>query len=143
MKPIAFEYLTDALKSLPSIGKKQAERIAYFLSLKDDKYISDFIERIRDAHDKIHFCKQCNNFSDGELCDICSNPSRDKTKLTIVSSIEDLQKIEDTNSYTGLYFVLNGEVNVKTKTNLEPQIIKQLIELFKTHQYKEILLATN
>jgi recombination protein RecR len=143
MKPVAFEYLTDALKSLPGVGKKQAERIAYFLSLKDDKYISDLIERVHDAHEKIHFCKQCNNFAANELCDICANSLRDQTKLTIVSTIEDLQKIEDTNSYTGLYFVLNGEVDIKSKTNIDSKIIKQLMELINKKHFSEMLLATN
>jgi recombination protein RecR len=143
MKPVNFEYLVDALKSLPGVGKKQAERIAYFLSLKDDKYISDLIQRIHEAHEKIHFCKQCNNFATNELCDICSNPSRDQTKLTIVSSIEDLQKIEDTNSYTGLYFVLNGEIDIKSKTSIDSKTVKQMMELFKAKNFKEVLLATN
>ncbi|MDR3330276.1 MAG: recombination mediator RecR [Mycoplasmataceae bacterium] len=143
MKPITFEYLVDALKSLPGVGKKHAERIAYFLMLKDDKYIQEFIERLRDSHEKIHFCRQCNNFADGELCDICSNSSRDQDKLCVVSSIEDLKKIEETGSYSGLYYVLQGEIDVKTKQNLDPKIIRKFIDLLKSHDFKEVILATN
>jgi recombination protein RecR len=143
MKPINFEYLVDALKSLPSIGNKQAERIAYFLILKDEKYIADFIQRINNAHQKIHFCKQCNNFSEGELCDICLNKSRQQNKLCVVSSIEDLQKIEDTGSYLGLYYVLQGEINVKTKTNIDQNSIKKFMGLLQSHNFDEIILATN
>jgi recombination protein RecR len=143
MKPITFEYLVDALKSLPGVGKKHAERIAYFLILKDTKYIQEFIERVRGSHEKIHFCKQCNNFSDGELCDICSNPSRDQEKLCVVSSIEDLQKIEDTGAYSGLYYVLHGEIDVKAKQSLDSSTTRKFMELLKTHNFKEITLATN
>jgi recombination protein RecR len=143
MKPISFEYLIDAFKSLPGIGKKQAERMAYFLILKDEKYIQDFVERINDAHQKIHFCKQCNNFAEAELCEICLNKSRNQNKLCVVSSIEDLQKIEETNSYLGLYYVLQGEVDVKTKKNLEQSIIRKLMELIQSHNFDEVILATN
>jgi recombination protein RecR len=142
-KPISFEYLVDALKSLPGIGNKQAERIAYFLILKDDKFIKDFIERINESHEKIHFCKQCNNFADGEFCDICLNKSREQDKLCIVSSIEDLQKIEETGSYVGLYYVLQGEIDVKSKTNIDSNSIRKLMNWLKSHSFDEIILATN
>ena len=94
MKPISFEYLVDAFKSLPGIGKKQAERIAYFLILKDDKYIQEFIERINTSHQKIHFCKQCNNFAEGELCEICLNKTRRQNKLCIVSQLKIYKKLK-------------------------------------------------
>jgi recombination protein RecR len=143
MRPVAFEYLVDALRTLPGVGKKQAERMAYYLILKDDRYIQEFIERINNSHQKIHFCKQCNNFADGELCYICSNKTRQQNKLCIVASIEDLQKIEETNSYLGLYYVLQGEIDVKTKTNLDHEIIKKFMHLLQTHSFDEIILATN
>jgi recombination protein RecR len=142
MKPVSFEYLMDALKSLPGVGKKQAERIAYFLIGQDQKYIDDFIERIQNGK-TIHFCKQCNNFAESDLCDICLNKSRDQTKLCVVSSIEDLNKIEDTNSYTGLYFVLNGEIDVKAKTNIPHKTIQKLMDMINDHHFEEVTLATN
>jgi recombination protein RecR len=143
MKPISFEYLIDDLKSLPGIGNKQAERIAHFLIQKDTKYINQLIKSINDAHTNIKFCKQCNNFSTNELCDICSNPSRRQQQLCVVSSIEDLIKIENTNTYNGLYYVLNSEVDVKTKTNIDSVIIKKFMDLLNNHTFDEIILATN
>jgi recombination protein RecR len=143
MKPFHFEYLIDALKTLPGVGKKQAERIAYFLILKNEEYITNFINRISEAHKKIHFCQQCNNFTENELCEICTNPSRQQNRLCVVSSIEDLQKIEETNSYLGLYYVLQGEIDVKTKTNLDHAIIKKFMGLIQSHTFDEIILATN
>jgi recombination protein RecR len=143
MAPVSFEYLIDALRSLPGVGRKQAERIAYYLILKDDKYIDELLFRINDCHHKIHFCQQCNNFSESELCDICVNESRQQNKLCVVASIEDLQKIESTNSYFGLYYVLQGEIDVKTKTNLSPSIIKKFMGLLQSRSFDEIILATN
>lgn len=142
MKPVSFEYLMDALKSLPGVGKKQAERIAYFLINQDQKYIDDFIERIQNAKN-IHFCKQCNNFADGDLCNVCLNKSRDQSKLCVVSTIEDLNKIEETNSYAGLYFVLNAEIDVKTKTNIPHKIIQKLMDMINNHHFEEVILATD
>lgn len=143
MKSISFEFLVDALKSLPSIGKKQAERIAYFLLLQDKKYVYEFINRITNAIEKNKFCQQCNNFASGDLCEICSNPSRDQTKLCIVASIDDLEKIEATNEYIGLYFVLNEEINVKTKTSINSNTIKKLMSLVNAKSFKEIIICTN
>lgn len=143
MKSLEFEYLIDALKSLPGIGKKQAEKIAYFLIKKDNFYIDKLLSSIDIAHKKIKFCKQCNNFASNELCEICSNPSRNQNELCIVSSIEDLMKIEDTGTYIGLYYVLNSEIDVKTKTNIDQNIIKKFMELIKHHDFKNITIATN
>ena len=143
MKPNQFEYLVDALKSLPSIGTKVAERIAYFLINQDEKYIAEFTKRILEAKNEIHYCKQCNNFSPVELCDICTNSLRDNKKLCIVSNIEDLNKIEQTNAFTGLYFVLNDEINVKANKKIESSIVKKLLNLLNEKSFKEVILATN
>jgi recombination protein RecR len=143
MKTTGFEFLIDALKSLPGVGKKQAEKIAYFLALKDEQYIKEFTQRINDVHHKIKFCKQCNNFSTNELCEICSNQTRLQNKLCVISMIEDLEKIESTNSYIGLYYVLQGEIDVKNKTKLDQNIVKKFMDLIQTHKFEEIILATD
>ena len=80
MKPKEFEYLIDAINSLPSIGTKAAEKIAYFLINQDEKYLCEFIHRIKQAKLKIRYCEQCNNFSYEKLCSICSNNERDNKK---------------------------------------------------------------
>ena len=143
VKPINFEYLIDALKSLPGIGNKQAERIAYFLIKKDKAYINQLLSSISEANNKIKFCQQCNNFASNELCDICANPSRNKNQLCVVSSIEDLLKIESTNTYAGLYYVLDGEIDVKTRTNINKDNIKKFMDFFKIINFDEVIIATN
>ncbi len=143
MNNAEFDYLIDALKSLPGVGKKQAERIAHFLIKKDDQYIKEFVGRITQAKQKIKICKICNNYCFGEVCDICSNQDRDTTKLCIVSSQEDLQKVENTNSYSGRYYILNGELDVKNKTILNQQVVQKLMDLLKKSKIKEVIIATN
>jgi len=143
MKPKEFEYLVDAIKSLPSIGTKAAERIAYFLLNQDEQYVKEFTRRILDGKSKIHYCKQCGNFTDTDLCSICSNPDRRKDKLCIVNSIDELNKIESTGIFDGIYFVLNDEINVKTKKPLDSSITRRLVQQLSDKQFKEIIIATN
>lgn len=143
MRPKEFELLIDAIKSLPSIGTKAAERIAYFLVHQDLQYINEFTSRINTAKLNIKFCKQCGNFSFDDLCPICSNPNRDNQKLCIVNSIDELNKIEQTGSFDGIYFVLNDEINLKTKKNIDSQIVKRLIDYCAKKQFNEALIATN
>ena len=140
---IEFDYLIDALKSLPGVGKKQAERIAHFFIKKDDQYVKEFIDRIIRVKQKIKICKNCNNYCFGEICDICSNQDRDQTKLCIVASQEDLEKIESTNSYTGKYYILNGELDIKNNIALNQQIVQKLMDLLKRWPIKEVVIATN
>lgn len=143
MRPKEFEYLVDAIKSLPNIGAKAAERIAYHLIHQDDRYVKDFCDRITNAKANIKYCKQCGNFAIDDLCPICANNERDNTKLCIVNSIDELNKIESTGCFNGIYFVLNDEINVKTKTNLNSEIIKKLVNYCAVKEFKEIIIATN
>jgi recombination protein RecR len=137
------EYLIDALKSLPGVGTKQAKTIAQFLLNKDEIYINEFVNRIKDAKKNIHFCKFCNNLTSSDICEICSNHSRDQNKLCIVTSQDDLQKLESTNSFIGLYFVLNQEIDVKTKQNIPHEVIEKLIDFVNNKKFTEIIIATN
>lgn len=143
MKPKEFEYLVDAIKSLPSVGSKAAERIAYHLIHAEQSYVDEFIKRISNAKNSIKFCKQCGNFAIDDLCPICSNPERDNNKLCIVNSIDELNKIESTGCFNGIYFVLNDEINVKAKKKIDSEIIKKLMNYCANKDFKEIIIATN
>lgn len=143
MRPKEFEFLVDAIKSLPSIGSKAAERIAYHLIHQDKQYIDEFIKRITNARDSIRFCKQCGNFAFDDLCNICSNPERDNAKLCIVNTIDELNKIESTGCFNGIYFVLNDEINVKAKKKIDSEIIKRLMNYCAIKDFKEVIIATN
>jgi recombination protein RecR len=139
-----FEYLIDALKALPGVGAKQAKNIAYFLLNKDPMFIEEFIERIKNAKQAIHLCKQCNNYTTNEdYCDICKDFDRDNNKLCIVTNSEELNKIEATKEYNGLYYVLMEEYDVKKNKPLPAQIVSKLITLLKKYKFQEITIATS
>lgn len=137
------ENLISDLKKLPNITTKQAEKITYYLLNANEMEVRELVEHIENLKDRVRFCSQCNNISLTPKCSICSNPSRNQKQLCIVSSPNDVSKIENTNSYTGLYFVLHHEVNIKTKSNLKPEIVKKLTTLLSDKNPNEIIIATN
>jgi recombination protein RecR len=138
-----FDFLLDALKSLPGIGNKQAKNIAYFLINKDEKFISDLVERIKNIKNNLYFCEECNNISIDKRCKICNNPLRNDKKICIVNTTEDLNKIEETKSFDGLYYVLNNEIDAKKNTSLNSKIINKLVVMINKYKFKEIIIATN
>ena len=138
-----FDQLVKSLKALPGISQKQAEKICNFLINQSDEEIYGLIDSIQKLRSTLHFCKYCQNITSDEICDICSNELREQNKLCIVSFSEDVQKIEDTNTYSGLYFVLHEEINVKKATGLNKKTTKKLFDLLNKRKFNEIILATN
>lgn len=144
MRTKEFELLVDVLKTLPSISTKIAERIAYFLINSDEVFFNRFIEILIDSKMKIKLCKYCKNFTSDELvCNICSNNERKNNKLCIVSSIEDLYKIENINIFFGTYYVLHGEINYKKKETIQDIKCDEIYYLINEFNINEILMATN
>lgn len=137
--------LVDALSSLPSIGKKSARKLAFFLLDQDQKYIHEFTNRIVNAKKNIKRCVACNNISLNSLCSICSNSNRDKSTLCVVPTTEDLDKIEFSGCYNGLYFVINGELtNKKSDMNLVEANIHGLLNRIKDDsKIINLIIATN
>lgn len=137
------EYLIDSLKSLPGVGYKTAAKWAYFLINKDAHYINEFTHRILNAKNSIKYCSNCNNFSKTPICSICSNNYRNHKQICIVSYIEDLQRIEESGIYNGIYYVLHNEANPR-KPNEIISIINKFQEILeKFHEIDEIIIATN
>ncbi len=137
--------LVDALSSLPSIGKKSARKLAFFLLDQDQKYIHEFTNRIVNAKKNIKRCVACNNISLNSLCSICSNSNRDNSTLCVVPTTEDLDKIEFSGCYNGLYFVINGELtNKKSDMNLVEANIRVLANRIKDDsKIINLIIATN
>ena len=140
---IEIDELIRNLKKLPNITTKQADKIVQHLLNSNEEDVEELISSIRNLRQHIQYCEKCNNISLTSICDICSNDLRDKTKLCIVSSPEDLDKIENTNEYTGLYFVLHDEINVKKKTPLNRKTTQKLLSNLRKNEVREIILATN
>ncbi len=137
------EVLASQLKSLPGVTTKQAEKIAQYLLRSEEDKIEELIQQIKNVRNNIKFCSQCNTICLSELCNICANNERLQNQLCIVTTPNDLDKIENTHTFFGLYFVLHDEINVRSKTPLDKEITKKLIKLLKTKDFKEIIIATN
>ena len=137
------EDLINTLKSLPNITSKQAEKIVYYLLNSDDDFVSSLINNIKDLRKNLQFCNQWNTISLTPICQICSNKARNQNQLCIVATSNDVDKIEATNSYSGLYFVLHQEISVKSKTPLNQNLTSKLLNLINKKDIKEIIIATN
>lgn len=143
MELVEINKLIDNLKKLPGITTKQAERIVDFLITKNVDFKDELIDSIKGLDDNVYLCEKCNYITNKPVCSICSNKDRSKSILCIVSSSDDVRKIEDTNYYTGVYYVLNGEINVRNKMPLDKKSIAKFINLLKSNNFEEIIIATN
>ena len=117
MKLEKFDNLVEALSTLPSVGKKSAQRFAYHLVLNDSFNAMKIANAIESAVRSIQHCQRCGGLSEHEICDICLDEQRDSTKLCIVENAKDILVLEENNLYDGVYFVL---------ANLEEEMVSQL-----------------
>lgn len=106
-KIASFENLVDAFGSLPGVGKKSAVRLAYHICMVDSFSGVKLSNAIEQSIDNIRKCLNCHSMSEDELCGICSDSSRDRTKLCIVQSAKDILIIEESGEFTGIYYVIS------------------------------------
>lgn len=133
----------EELSKLPSIGKKSAQRLALHLVKKDKEDLDIFINSLINLKENIKFCTICNNITDKEVCNICSNPKRDKSIICVVEDASDVIAIENTNEFNGTYHVLGGVLSPLTGVGVEDLRVKELINRLKDDGIKEIILALN
>ena len=137
------ESLVDALKCLPGVGPKSALRLAYYLLQRNRKGAKNLSNSITDALEQFGNCKLCNNFSEEEICNICSSPKRHQHTLCVVEMPTDLLMMEQTHSYQGMYFVLMGRLSPLDGIGPKEIHLNKLIERIKNADIKEVILATN
>ncbi len=137
------ENLIEELTRLPGIGRKTAQRLAYFIvSMPYDEAIS-IADAIRDVKEKARFCRQCFNITDSELCNICASDDRDRSRICVVEEPSNIQVIERTGIFKGLYHVLLGALSPIDGVTPERLKIKELLERLKDGTVEEIIIATN
>ena len=135
--------LIDQFERMPGIGRKSAQRIAYYmLSLSSDE-AKTFADTILLAHEKIRHCSVCCDLTDREICSVCSNVSRDKTIICVVEDSRDVAAIERTHEYTGVYHVLHGVISPMNNIGPEDITVKDLIARLGSDEVKEVIMATN
>ena len=144
MHPATIEKLIESFAQLPGIGKKSAERIAfYILDSMDKEEAKKMAESIVDAKSKISFCPICQNLADTTPCEICSSASRDKSVICVVENPRDVSAIEKTNEYHGLYHVLHGALSPMDGVTPDDIRIKELLLRVSDNTVKEVIMATN
>ena len=141
-QPIA--QLIEAFAKLPGIGRKSAQRLAFYIINQSEAEAVDFAEAIITAKKKISYCTKCFHLTDVDPCYICSNPKRDQTIICVVEDPRDLLAIERTKEYHGLYHVLHGAISPMDGVGPEDIKIRELVIRLQTEdQVEEIIMATN
>ena len=136
------EKLIDALRCMPGIGKKSAQRIAYYLLQRNRDGARHLARVMSEAMDKIGYCSRCRTFSDTDICKLCDSQKRDRSLLCIVESPADVYAIEGA-EYQGLYFVLQGHLSPLDGIGPEDLGLDLLAKLLDEGDIKEVILATN
>ncbi|WP_127845768.1 recombination mediator RecR [Psychroflexus aestuariivivens] len=126
---------------LPGIGKRTALRLALHLLKQPQSQTTDLASAIVDLKTKIKLCKNCHNISDTEVCEICNNPSRDKSVVCVVEDIRDVMAIENTEQYKGVYHVLGGKISPIDGVGPQQLNIASLVDKAKNDEIKEIIFA--
>jgi recombination protein RecR len=135
--------LIEALRCLPGVGPKSAQRMAFHLLEKDRDAAGDLAGALQAAIQSVGRCRRCRMFADAELCPICASSSRDQSLLCIVESPADVAAIEQSGSYRGRYFVLMGHLSPLDGIGPEQLGFSQLGAVFAEGVVKEAILATN
>ena len=135
--------LIEELASLPNIGPKSAQRLAFHILNMPEKRVEQLASNILNARKKICLCKKCFNLSDQELCPVCSDPKRDSSVIMVVEEPSDLAAYEKTGQYKGVYHVLHGAVNPMVGVQPENLKLKELMQRLQREDVKEVIIATN
>ena len=137
------ETLIDELTKLPGIGRKSAQRLAFFIMGMPEEEAVPIANAIIRLKEKARFCKICFNISEDEICAICSDPGRNSRKICVVEEPSNLIVIEHTKIYNGLYHVLLGALSPIDGINPDHLKIKELVRRVKEGNISEVIIATN
>jgi len=141
--PKLIEQLIARLSKLPGIGRRSAERIAFWFLNHSREEAAVLAKSIVDLKDGLMFCRVCNNLSDTEICLVCSDTARDEKIICVVENPKDLLAIEQSGSYKGHYHVLLGTISPAEGCGPDDLKISQLINRVRTQNIEEVVIATD
>ena len=139
----AIQNLLDELERLPGIGPKSAQRIAYWILNNPKADAMRLADAIKEVKDTVHFCPQCFNYAQGDLCEICVSPKRDATCICVVSEPRDIPPIERTGTFSGHYHVLGGALSPLEGIGPDELHVAELMARLSNPDITEVILATN
>lgn len=135
--------LVEEFHKLPGIGPKMANRLTYYLIRMPEEDARSLADAIVAVKERIILCSQCYNIADTQPCAICSNPSRDRSRICVVEEALDVVALERTGSYRGLYHVLHGVISPMNGIGPDDLRIRQLLPRLGSESVQEVILATN
>jgi len=138
----SMDILVNELSKLPGVGKKTAQRYAYFVISQDKAYVDSLAKAIVNAKEKIHTCPICGNFTDGEVCSICSRKDREPI-ICVVKEPKDVTAMEKINSFKGSYHVLHGVINPMEGKGPNDINLASLVRRISDEKISEVIVATN
>lgn len=137
------ENLIEQFQKLPGVGRKTAQRLAFFILSLPEAEAQGFANAIINAKQTVKFCSVCQNLTDTEICGICEDKSRDSETICVVSDPKDVAAIEKTREYNGLYHVLHGCISPMNGIGPDDVRIKELIARVAQGGVREVIMATN
>lgn len=135
--------LVEQFERLPGIGRKSAQRLAFYVLGLPKEQAEGFANSILDAHRLIKKCSVCQNLTDSEVCQVCTDQKRDRTIICVVEDARDVVAFERTKEYHGLYHVLHGLISPMEGLGPERLYIKELLSRLGSGEVKEVVMATN
>ena len=139
----SLENLIDKFESLPSIGRKSAQRLAFYVLNMPEENAKNFIDAITQARSKIKYCSVCQNLTDTEVCSVCSQHMRNQKQICVVETPQDVMAFERTKEYSGSYHVLHGLISPIDGITPDQLKIKELLKRVAENDIEEVIMATN
>ena len=135
--------LAEKFASLPGIGMKSAQRLAYHVMSMDKESVEDFAKALISAKNDVHCCKICQNLTEREVCPICDDQDRDHSLICVVETPKDVTAFERTREYGGVYHVLHGLISPMDGITPDKLRVKELLERISQGGVEEVIMATN
>lgn len=141
--PASLDNLVDRFASLPGIGRKSAQRLAFHILSIPQEEAERFAQAVLSARKNVHTCPECQNLTDAELCPVCASHDRDKSVICVVSEPRDVLSIERSREYRGVYHVLHGALSPMNHVGPDDLRIRELLERVARGNVSEVIMATN
>lgn len=141
--PASFEMLIDRFASLPGIGRKSAQRLAFHILALPEGEAETFAETILEARRSVHTCPICQNLTDGEICHVCADTRRDGSVICVVAEARDVASLERSREFGGVYHVLHGVLSPMSHVGPDDIRVAELVKRVAEGDVKEVIMATN
>lgn len=135
--------LIDSLSSLPGIGRKSAQRLAFHILNMPKEDVKALADSLIESRENVHYCKECLTLTDQEICSICGNDKRNHKQIMVVENTRDLAAYEKTGKYEGVYHVLHGTISPMQGIGPKDIKLKELMQRLEREDVEEVIIATN